>query len=411
MQQKVEALWEAVGIISSKGKAVTDQPAATELGAFIGGNGKWLGASNERLLKLAKATLWLLGKKQIGKKSLQIVMGRWVSCMQFRRAFMSHFETVWRSLGEVKGRKPSLETVRLELLLAIFGMPLLHTWMGSKVDVETTCSDASMSGGAVACASELTPQGKSFLESQKPENRPEEIPVVLVSLFNGIGGASRAYDVAGVKVKGCVIADCHKPANRVYCRRWPGSHLFLDVKEMTKENLEDALMSLEPYEEIHLWVGFPCVDLSAVRAGRENLEGKSSGLFFEALRIYKVLKETFPLIRIKFVFENVASMDASARDEITQLLEVKPYKLDPANLVPMSRPRFCWTDLVLFETEEVQLIDKGGFIELQVVGEWPDSKLWLDEGSWETHPRVIYPLSYMHEGYQTIEATTIPCWH
>ena len=391
LQSQVEALWDAAGILSSKGKSVRNQSSAVELGAFVGGKGKWIGAATERCLKLAKATMWLLDKPKIGKKNLQIVLGRWVFAMQFRRPFMSHFEAVWRSLGTKRKEPQSGSKVRTELLMAMFGMPLLHTWMGSKIDVETTCSDASMTGGAIAVSDRLTAEGRNFLESQREENRPQEIPVVLVSLFNGIGGATRSYDICGVRVKGSIIADNHPPANRVFNRRWPGAHVFLDVRSITKEILEEALLGMEPFEEIHFWAGFPCVDLSSARANRRNLAGEGSGLIFEAIRIYKLAKELFPSIRVRFIFENVASMDISARNQISELLGVEPFKLDPQQQVPMSRPRFCWTDVDIYPTEEISLVQKEGYTELNISAEMPSSDKWLDEGSEETHAGVTYP--------------------
>ena len=170
-----------------------------ELGAFIGGQGNWIGAGPERMLKIAKLTLYLLGRKEMSRKGMQIVMGRWVFAMQFRRPFMSHFEAVWRCLNKESRKKQNAMRVKEELLLAICGMPLLHTWMETKVDEETTCSDASMTGGAVAVSAGLTTEGKAFVASQREEHQAQSIPVALISLFNGIGGASRSYDVAGVQ--------------------------------------------------------------------------------------------------------------------------------------------------------------------------------------------------------------------
>ena len=199
LQEQVESLWSAAGIISSQSKAVTGEPSATELGAFIGGAGHWIGAGPERSLKLAKATLFLLAKRHLPKKMLQILMGRWVFAMQFRRPFMSHFEQVWRAFGDSKKRKPRGELLRRELFLGIFGMPFLHTWMLARVDDETTCSDASMTGGAIAVSNQLSMQGQSFLSCLEESKRPRDIPVVLISLFNGMGELADATIWLGSK--------------------------------------------------------------------------------------------------------------------------------------------------------------------------------------------------------------------
>lgn len=73
---------------------------------------------------------------------------------------------------------------------------------------------------------------------------------------------------------------------------------------------------MEDLEEIHAWAGFPCVDLSSVRTNRLNLEGRCSGLIREAINVFDVCRSLYPRAVFHFV-ENVASMDRSARDQIS----------------------------------------------------------------------------------------------
>lgn len=97
-------------------------------------------------------------------------------------------------------------------------------------------------------------------------------------------------------------------------------------------------------EEVHLWGGFPCVDLSAVKYNRMNLEGPSSGLFWHIPRIKNLLASVFgPRVAVKIVVENVASMDRSATEQISEVLQTEPYRVDCVDAVPMHRPRYCWT--------------------------------------------------------------------
>ena len=59
-----------------------------------------------------------------------------------------------------------------------------------------------------------------------------------------------------------------------------------------------------------MWAGFPCADLSSVRAGRQGLDGPASGLVWEVVRIKKMFEKNLPVhIVFKYVGENVASMD------------------------------------------------------------------------------------------------------
>ena len=354
-QVLVEGWWEQAGIVTSKDKTIKDATTATELGAFISGNNRWIGASCERLLKVCKTTLWLISQPTIPRKLLQVIMGRWVFIMQFRRPAMSHFEAVWEVISEKEKGEKVLAEVRRELLGAVLGCLLFHTFLGCRIQKEITCSDASATGGAVAVSYQLSRAGEEYLQSLEPGNAPLKVPVVCISLFNGIGAAFRCYDVAGVQLAGGIACDIHRPGHRVTSRRWPWVVLVGDIKDLTKESLETMLEEMDEFLEIHLWAGFPCVDLSSVKSNRLNLQGPQSSLIHEAIRVMKLLHELYPNKKLVFVFENVASMDQSARVEISELIGVQPFKVDPAQQVPMNRPRLCWTNVVLPESDCIQV--------------------------------------------------------
>ncbi|CAK9061007.1 unnamed protein product [Durusdinium trenchii] len=201
----------------------------------------------------------------------------------------------------------------------------------------------------------------------------------------------RCYDVAGVKVKAYLACDIHKPANRTMARRWPDTIFWDDVKTLTLDRLRELLEHVEDFEEVHVWAGFPCVDLSSVRANRLNLEGKSSGLIREAVRIFDDTKSLFPQAAFHFFVENVSSMDYSARDEISRMLGVLPYKVDPKEQVPNSRPRYCWTTMSVENLEGLHITEKPGYKEVWVAGEWPAPAQWLTPGWEQAAPEVIYP--------------------
>jgi len=60
----------------------------------------------------------------------------------------------------------------------------LHTFLGAEVRETVTASDASLKGGVVGIAHELTPEGKDFVNSVSVGVRPRKIPVLVLSLFN-----------------------------------------------------------------------------------------------------------------------------------------------------------------------------------------------------------------------------------
>ena len=123
--------------------------------------------------------------------------------------------------------------------------------------------------------------------------------------------------VAGILPMVAISYEVDPCANRVTSRRWPNVTIEKDVGSLTAEVVQSWRYLYPEVEEIHLWARWPCADLLKVKFGRLNLEGEQSGWFWEIIRIVKTIKQiygfSFPL---KFVAENVASMDASAEAEI-----------------------------------------------------------------------------------------------
>ena len=384
LHNKAEKIWAETGVISSAKKKVSNAEVVQELGALLDGPGKMIGASSERLLKLAKTTMVLISLGKIPRKWLQVVCGRWVHVLQFRRAGMVGLHWVWQWIsGKQLSPKGKLQ-VRRELLTLCMGLCLFHTNLGASVSETASASDASSKGGAVGQAKSLSSEGADFVYSTSGRRgKLGKAPVL--SLFNGIGGALRTYDVLGLEVAAMIAVDLSKPANRVTSRRWPQAIIVHDVREITRDMIFQWLLQYPHVEEIHLWGGFPCVDLSSVKHNRLNLLGRESGLFFEIIRIRDLLREVwgngFPLV---FFVENVASMDRSACREISGSLGVKPYKVQCADAVPISRPRFCWTNKPLEALEGVVVTEREDWFEVVAVGPYPAVSQWLREDStWE----------------------------
>ena len=100
-----------------------------------------------------------------------------------------------------------------------------------------------------------------------------------ISLFAGVGGFDLGMEKAGHE---CVAqVEWDKNAAGVLKHRWPNVPLFCDVSKVSADDLPDCDF---------ITYGFPCQDIS--QAGlRKGLDGKRSGLFFEACRIIEQLAE------------------------------------------------------------------------------------------------------------------------
>ena len=383
LHEDLEEAWDIVGVLSSAKKRVSGAEKVQELGAWLDGSTGYLGGSPERLLKLIQTTMVVVKGRRLKKKWVQVVAGRWVHVLSFRRPGMVCLEWTWKFVS-CKGTSRKLESqVKSELFGCCCACFLFHTNLRADISDCTTASDASMTGGAVGASWELSQEGQEFVAMDKVHfGKVPVIPVMVISLFNGIGCTFRCYDLCGVVPAVSLAYEISGAANRVTARRWPHVQLKGDVRELTQEVMKEWKYLYPGLEEIHLWAGFPCTDLSAVRAGRKNLLGPESGLFWEFVRIRRELQKVFKFaLKIRYFGENVASMDASASDEISRELGSKPLRMDSSDIVPIHRPRFCWTNVELVGIPGVDVEERDRWYDVTMHHEYPVEEQWIEEGA------------------------------
>ena len=213
------------------------------------------------LIPLVKGTLWLSGQPILNRKYLQIMAGRWVFGLQFRRPGMAILQHIWKLIAGTERVSPMLkQQVRMELLQLVCLSPLWHCNLGAPVDDKVMASDASETGGAVASASSLSTEGLDFLQASRKSEADAGsncAPILVISLFNGIGGAFRCYDIVGITPKGKIAVECDAGANRITSRRWPGTSIINDVKKVDRALVKSWSVKFLGIQEIHLWGGSP----------------------------------------------------------------------------------------------------------------------------------------------------------
>jgi len=123
--------------------------------------------------------------------------------------------------------------------------------------------------------------------------------VTAVSLFAGVGGFDLAMQRCGIDVVASVEIDKH--ASKVLAARFPNTHLFNDVSEVTGEQLR--AVGFDPDNGI-ITGGFPCQDLS-IAGARRGLAGDRSGLFWQIIRLADELRPKW------LVLENVPGLLSS----------------------------------------------------------------------------------------------------
>ena len=99
LHHNLEQAWPSVGVLSAAKKRVSEAKVAQELGAQVDGTGGLLGPSQERLLKLLQTTMVVISKGRLKKKWVQVVAGRWVRILSFRRPGMIFLDEVWKYIS------------------------------------------------------------------------------------------------------------------------------------------------------------------------------------------------------------------------------------------------------------------------------------------------------------------------
>ena len=390
--QAVEA-WDAAGVLCAADKHVMGATDAVELGVNINGDEGLIGGSPQRFHKLLCVTMILLQQRLPKVKWVQMVLGRWIFVLQYRRAAMAALSQCWEYTKKGQDRRRWWPVVQRELSSLLCLTPLLQFDLRMKFSGTTTCSDASHYGGAVAIAESLSSAGNSFCHRAATESfEPVQAELLCISAFNGIGGSFRGYDLAGLKPAGLISIEVDKAARRVTRKAWPQVVEIGDIETITLETVREWFNTFPRVRVVHLIGGFPCIHLSAVRAGRRNLQGEGSVLFWKLLDLLHWLEEVFkPTASVEFLIENVLSMDSSARDEISSFLGVEPLALCPSDVLCYNRPRLAWMSMEVEAGPGVELWRQSGFTRVWMTAEAPPDEDWLQEGWQRCDPTCKLP--------------------
>lgn len=105
----------------------------------------------------------------------------------------------------------------------------------------------------------------------------------VLSLFSGVGGFDLGLEAAGMET--VAMCEWDKKAASVLRRHWPDIPIYGDVSDLTGAQLvaDGVMPDLVAF-------GSPCQDLS-VAGKRAGLAGERSGLFHEAVRIIRELRD------------------------------------------------------------------------------------------------------------------------
>jgi len=172
----------------------------------------------------------------------------------------------------------------------------------------------------------------------------------VLSLFDGISCGHLALNRAGIEVNKYFASEIDKNAIKVTQHNFPNTTQLGDVLGIKGCDLPqiDLLMGGSPCQGFSFSANKAQANSKNSKEGnigeklppphRLNLDDPRSKLFFEFVRL---LEETKPKY---FLLENV-KMKQEFQDVISDLLGVKPQKIDSKNFSAQSRQRLYWTNI------------------------------------------------------------------
>jgi DNA (cytosine-5)-methyltransferase 1 len=137
----------------------------------------------------------------------------------------------------------------------------------------------------------------------------------VLSLFSGVGGFDLGLERAGMET--VALCEWDKHAQSVLHHHWPNVPLYGDVSDLTA----DRLLADGVHPDLVAF-GSPCQDLS-VAGKRAGLAGERSGLFHEAIRIIRELRDaTDGTLPRWIIWENVVgALNSNAGADFQAVLD------------------------------------------------------------------------------------------
>lgn len=193
--------------------------------------------------------------------------------------------------------------------------------------------------------------------------------LVVLSLFDGIGGGRIALERAGIKVGKYFASEIKQCAIKCATSNYSD---IIEIGDVTKIKYEDNKLYNDKGEIVYegyidiIISGSPCQNFSRANLQyqkKENfkygLEGDKSKLFYEFLRLKNEINPTY------FFLENV-KMKKESRDELNAYMGVNGITIN-SNLVSyQDRIRMYWTNIPNVTIPEDKHIDFQDYIDTDI---------------------------------------------
>ncbi|CAK0851426.1 unnamed protein product [Prorocentrum cordatum] len=299
MQIRARASYDRAGVAYSAEKAHCRHLRVERMGADVDGESGRPAAPLAKSLEAIALCLASFRLEAVPRRLAMTILGRFVKLCEFQRPLVSLLSEVC-GLTSQRGNARFSAAMLEELLAAT--MPMAATSLRAKIEGMATVSDASEFGGGWRASAGLRAEPEASLSSAPTLDEQMHLgarllqlaAVLLVGLFDGIGGLAAAFSRLPARATGCVTAETDAEARRVVRLRWPGAIDWGDATRAAAavvNELRDAYC-----DEVDLCAaaaGSPCQDLARLKASGAGLRGAMSGLFYEVPRLLEPIRAAF----------------------------------------------------------------------------------------------------------------------
>ncbi len=363
-QEAIRAAYTHWGIPFSKEKALERASKAEKLGAVLDGNLGQLRGSTKRALDSMSLAATLCQKEYPLKKAVQVFAGKEVHTLQFRRPLFCIFDEIWKEIGREGNQCRMTSKVVSEILMSCCLQPMKFTDLRAGLSEVVSASDASETGGGLVYANRLSTKGlveAVAIEAEVDEFKEEGMEtdekqkVIVFDFFAGIGGLSRALELACLEVHTLIVIEKDADCRRLHRRRWPGCKLVLDIRALDKERIRGMMDDIEGLSGVIAGGGSPCQGLSKLSVFREGLLDPRSALFYllvERLEWIREIAVEKKIWSLRFC-ENVVG-DEDNIQEMSRKLKMAPVEVCSSDHSWVRRPRLYWGSHEIDDRPEIR---------------------------------------------------------
>ena len=290
LQQAMESAYEDLKVPYSKEKASTREEVFEKLGAYVDGRKGVLGVTSKRHLELVSLVLFIFQQERVPTKWLQILLGKFVHIVQFRRPLFSCVKKSWQRLQSFQSGGPLNCGEVDEWFIILSLLPLARTSLRAKVSGMVTCSDASEFGGGICRTTGLSPLGGLALAREPATFSPEPPELLVIEWFAGIGGLSRSLE--RLKLRSClvVVCECDPHCIAVLRKFLPGCIVWKDIRKVGRQQIREVFDRCPSIKGVVQGGGSPCQGLSQLSSGRKHFSDERSALFYDLVEVMRLVE-------------------------------------------------------------------------------------------------------------------------